>query len=144
MSSNEQLGDAGDAKGTDAAMLATLTLPVVASHQPDTSDNGDASHLSMSTPIGEPRTIAEVLIENARLVGQLEGRDAIIRELKEDRSFLREEVREGRRTRDDVKNIAERMLDTLKTMAIGRLAMPTQPREEPVHTTVIDPENRQG
>ncbi len=36
-------------------------------------------------------------------------------ELTEDRSFSREEEREGR-TRDDVKNIAERMLDTLKTM----------------------------
>ena len=135
-------GDARDAKGMDAATLATPTLPIVNSHRPDTSDNGDAGDAaSMSTPLGEKRTIAEVLIENARLVGQLEGRDAVIRELKEDRSFLREEVREGRRTRDDVKNIAERMLDTLKTMAIGRLAMPTQPHEEPVHTTIIDPES---
>ena len=118
-------GVAGDANGSDAASLATPTPPIVNSHEPDTSDNGvagDASHLSsMSTPVGERRTIAGVLIENARLLAQVEGRDAIIQELKEDRSFLREEVREGRRTRDDVKNIAERMLDTLKTMAIGRL-----------------------
>jgi hypothetical protein len=123
-------GDAGDANSSDAATLATPTPPIVNSHEPDTSGNGDAgdaSHLSMATPIGEKRTIAEVLIENARLLAQVEGRDAIIHELKEDRSFLREEVREGRQTRDDVKSIAEQMLDTLKTMAIGRLAMPTQP-----------------
>ena len=76
----------------------------------------------MAAPEGERRSIAEVLIENARLVAQVEVKDAIIEELKEDRSFLREEVRHARTTRDDVKNIAERMLDTLKTMAIGRLA----------------------
>ena len=138
MDSNEQRSVA------TSEPLATPTPSIVNSQEPDTSDNGDAgdaTHASMSTPVGETRTIAEVLIENARLLAQVEGRDAIIQELKEDRSFLREEVREGRRTRDDVKNIAERMLDTLKTMAIGRLAMPTQPYEEPVHTTIIDPES---
>ena len=41
--------------------------------------------------------------------------------MREDRSFLREEIREARRNLDDVKNIAERRLGTLKTMAIGRL-----------------------
>jgi hypothetical protein len=139
-------GVAGDANGSDAATLATPTPPIVNSHEPDTSDNsdaGDASHLSsVSMPVGERRTIAEVLIENARLVAQVEGRDEIIRELKEDRSFLREEVREGRRTRDDVKSIAEQMLDTLKTMAMGRLAMPTQPPEDRIHSTVIDSEDQ--
>jgi hypothetical protein len=139
-------GDAGDANSSDVATLATPTPTIVNPHQPDTSnsgDAGDASHVSsVSTPVGERRTIAEVLIENARLVAQVEGRDEIIRELKEDRSFLREEVREGRRTRDDVKSIAEQMLDTLKTMAIGRLAMPTQPPEDRIHTTIIDSEEQ--
>jgi hypothetical protein len=109
----------------------------------DSDDAGVAGHESMATPVGERRTIAEVLIENARLLAQVEGRDAIIDELREDRSFLREEVREGRRTRDDVKNIAERMLDTLKTMAVGRLTMPTSPPQEPVEATIIDREGRQ-
>jgi hypothetical protein len=98
----------------------------------------------MATPEGERRTIAEVLIENARLLAQVEGKDAIIVELKEDRTFLREEVREGRRSRDDVKGIAERMLDTLKTMATGRLPMPNPSPQEPVHTTIIDTEDRRG
>ena len=140
-------GDASVAITSDTPSPATPIPPTVPSHQSDASDSGDAgvaSRASMSPPIGERRTIAEVLIENAKLLAQVEGRDAIIEELKEDRSFLREEVREGRKTRDDVKNIAERMLDTLKTMAVGRLSMPTQPSQEPMHTTVIDPDNRQG
>lgn len=73
-------------------------------------------------PIGEKRNLAQVLIENARLAAQNEGKDAIINELKEDKAFLREEVREGRKTRDDVKTIAQRMLDVFKTMADGQLA----------------------
>ena len=135
---------------SDAVTLDTAspaTPPIVAFHQPDTSDIGDAgvaNDVLMATPVGERRTIAEVLIENARLLAQVEGRDAIILELKEDRSFLREEVREGRRTRDDVKNIAERMLDTLKTMAVGRLSMSTPPTQDPVHATVIDPKSDRG
>ena len=64
-------------------------------------------------------------------------KDAIIVELKEDRSFLREEVREARRSRDDVKNIAERMLDTLKTMAIGRLASAPL-RDEALRSEFVD------
>jgi hypothetical protein len=96
----------------------------------------------VATPVGETRTIAEVLIENARLLAQVEGRDAMIAELKEDRTFLREEVREGRKTRDDVKNIAERMLDTLKTIAIGRVPITSQ-MPESVQATVLDSDNRQ-
>ncbi len=108
--------------------------------QPDTSAVGNASDAvvrTMAAPEGERRSIAEVLIENARLFAQVEGKDAIIEELKEDRSFLREEVREARRTRDDVKNIAERMLDTLKTMAIGRLASAPL-RDEPLRPDFVD------
>jgi len=140
-------GDASDATGYDRAASASPTPQQFPIREPDTIDNGiasDAMRPPIATPKGETRTIAEVLIENARLLAQVEGKDAIIIELKEDRAFLREEVREGRRTRDDVKNIAERMLDTLKTMAIGRLSMPNPTPQEPVHTTIIDTENSQG
>ena len=139
-------GDASDATGSDMTTSASPTPQPLRIQEPDTIDNGvasDAMRPPMATPKGETRTIAEVLIENARLLAQVEGKDAIINELKEDRTFLREEVREGRRTRDDVKNIAERMLDTLKTMATGRLSMPNPTPQEPVHTTIIDTENRQ-
>ena len=139
-------GDASDATGSEMTTSASPTPQPLRIQEPDTIDNGvasDAMRPPMATPKGETRTIAEVLIENARLLAQVEGKDAIINELKEDRTFLREEVREGRRTRDDVKNIAERMLDTLKTMATGRLSMPNPTPQEPVHTTIIDTENRQ-
>ena len=108
-----------------------------------TGDANDAVATTMATPEGERRTIAEVLIENARLFAQVEGRDAIIVELKEDKSFLREEVREARKTRDDVKNIAERMLDTLKTMAIGRLASPPL-RDEPRQADYVEQTDRRS
>ena len=39
--------------------------------------------------------------------------------LKQNRSFLREEVREARKTRNDVKEIATRMLETLESVALG-------------------------
>lgn len=135
----------GVAVGTDTAATATPMPSSANIREPDTVDGGVvsvASHPAMATPVGERRTIAEVLIENARLLAQVEGRDAIIVELKEDRTFLREEVREGRRTRDDVKNIAERMLDTLKTMATMPALMKSSPRQGPLHATVIDAENR--
>ena len=106
----------------------------------DTTATGGASDAvvtTMAAPEGERRSIAEVLIENARLFAQVEGKDAIIEELKEDKNFLREEVREARKTRDDVKNIAERMLDTLKTMAIGRLASAPL-RDEPLRPEFVE------
>jgi hypothetical protein len=135
---------------SDAAVqvLATTETPHLTEDNngvPDTAAIGVASDAvaPLASSEGERRTVAEVLVANARLLAQVEGRDAIIEELKEDRNFLREEVREARRTRDDVKNIAERMLDTLKTMAIGRLAVSAPPPQDPLQATVIDADGRQ-
>jgi hypothetical protein len=139
-------GVAGDANAPD---LATTATPHLTEALNDGSDRavisvaGDAV-APLATPEGERRTIADVLVENARLLAEVEGRDAIIEELKEDRNFLREEVREARRTRDDVKNIAERMLDTLKTMALGRLAVAAPPPQDPLQATIIKPDTHQG
>lgn len=136
------------ASDADAAVPATPAMPTtaapldVAGANPANDDAGAAIADDMTAPIGERRRLADVLIANAKLVAEVEGRDAIIAELKEDRNFLREEVREARKTRDDVKNIAERMLDTLKTMAIGRLAA-ANPPPEPVQADIIDPLSRQ-
>lgn len=130
-------GDAGVASDTEST-TANNTSPQFQRNA--ATDGGDASVATQppsATPIGERRTLADVLIENARLLAQVEGRDAIIAELKEDKTFLREEVREGRKTRDDVKNIAERMLDTLKTMATGRSNL-AGPSQEPLRATIID------
>ncbi len=94
-----------------------------------TSAPSDASVALVAAPIGERRSLAEVLIENAKLFAQVEGREQVIVELKDDRSFLREEVREARKTRDDVKHIATRMLDTLENMAVGGKMLRSAPKE---------------
>ena len=128
------------ATGADMAPPESPILETLKIIAPDTTASGSASDAvvrTMAAPEGERRSIAEVLIENARLFAQVEGKDAIIEELKEDKNFLREEVREARKTRDDVKNIAERMLDTLKTMAIGRLAS-TPLRDEPLRPEFVE------
>lgn len=138
-------GDTGVANSADMPPLASPTPLKATSSRADTDDigvAGDAMRSTVTPPVGERRTLADVLIENARLLAQVEGRDAIIAELKEDRSFLREEVREGRRTRDDVKNIAERMLDTLRSMATGRAIAVSNPSYDPIRADVIEPENR--
>lgn len=107
---------------------------------PATSAASAASSASATVPIGEARSLAQVLVENAKLLAQVEGKEQMIEELKDDRSFLREEVREARKTRDDVKSIANRMLETLESMALGgkllnraRAAEPIQP-DPPVQT----------
>lgn len=136
----------GDATAMPLPTPATPLVPTSPGAVPVTTaidDAGVADAVELSPAMGERRRLSDVLIENAKLVAQVEGRDAIITELKEDRSFLREEVREARKTRDDVKNIAERMLDTLKTMAIGRLAMASPPPQDPFHATVVEPEPQQ-
>jgi len=139
-------GVASDANVQVLAKTATPQLTEARNNASDPAAIGVASDAvaPLATPEGERRTVAEVLVENSRLLAQVEGRDAIIEELKEDRNFLREEVREARRTRDDVKNIAERMLDTLKTMALGRLAVSAAPPQDPLRATVIAPDDLQG
>ena len=58
----------------------------------------------------------------------------MIIELKDDRGFLREEVREARKTRDDVKQIAVRMLETLESVSRGNRSLPaTGNTQAPTH-----------
>ena len=120
------------------------------------SDAGVASEAHASQPApqaaGERRTLAEVLIENARLLAQIEGKEQVIRgkeetiaELKDDRAFLRDEVREARQQRKDVKDIASRMLEAMETIAVaGRLPPSSKPQSETVVARVIDPDREAG
>ena len=87
----------------------------------DASVAGDASTPPLPVPAGERRSVAEVLIENAKLLAQTEGKDVLIAELKDDRAFLREEVREARKLRDDTRSIAEKMLTTFQNIALRGL-----------------------
>jgi len=80
------------------------------------NENGNA--------IGERRTLASVLIENAKLTAELDGARQLVFEVRDDREFLREELKEARAGRKDVTAIAERMLETLETIAIGGKLIP--------------------
>jgi hypothetical protein len=111
------------------------------------SDAGAALNSSAPTVIGETRTLADVLIENSKLVATIEGKDNVIHakdetiaELKDDRTFLREEVREGREQRKDVKDIANRMLEAMETIATNNRNLPQKNSHDDVITArVIDP-----
>ncbi len=104
-------GDAGDA--------------TILGNPPGSSDRGpstSADTFVSTESITEERTVASVLIVNAGLVAKDEEKDRLINELKEDRNFLREEVIEARKHRGEVKGIAEKMLETMTTMAtVNRL-----------------------
>ena len=80
-------------------------------------DSGDAT--------GDARSLAEVLIDNARITAELEGTRELLGELRDDREFLREELREARDGRKDVREIAERMLKTLENDLTWRTARRT-------------------
>lgn len=62
---------------------------------------------------------ASLMIENARLTAELEGAMALAAEIRDDKGFLREELRDVREGRKDVTKIAERMLEALEAMALG-------------------------
>jgi hypothetical protein len=122
---------------------ATLSKPAAAS-----SANSDADGASGAMPavlIGERRTLAEMLIENAKLLATIEGKELLLRgkdetiaELKDDRSFLRDEVREARQQRQDVKEIASRMLEAMQTIAIAGKLPPASSRNDDVTAHVFN------
>jgi hypothetical protein len=134
-------GDAGDAMKSPAEELPRKTTVA-------TNANGDAGGArvgELAAPLGETRSLATVLIENSKLLATLEGkeellreRDRIIEEVKDDRAFLREEVRESRKQRDDIKTIAQKMLETLGAMSLASLGL-KQATFEPQPTEIITP-----
>lgn len=128
-----------------------IAVPLhTATASPAVSDAGDAAAAQASL-IGERRTLAEVLIENAKLLAQIEGKEQAIKgkeetiaELKDDRAFLREEVREARQQRKDIKDIASRMLTTMENIAIaGKLPPSSAPGDNTIIARVIEPD-REG
>lgn len=62
---------------------------------------------------------AMLMIENAKLTAEIAGKSEFIDQILDDKSFLREELRDARERGRDVTKIAERMLETLETMAMG-------------------------
>lgn len=89
-------GVASDANQPPAPEIPLKTAPATN----DNGDAGDASVRELATPTGETRSLATVLIENSKLLAKLEGKDEVlternrvIDELRDDRTFLREELK---------------------------------------------------
>lgn len=89
-----------------------------------------------------------MLIENAKLLATIEGKenviagkDETIAELKDDRGFLRDEVREARQQRKDVKDIASRMLDAMQNIAIAGKLPPARSAGDGITARVIQPDD---
>jgi hypothetical protein len=110
------------------------TVTPVAKHFSDASI-GDTVASDGVGDVGERRTISDILIENARLLAKVEEKDERIHELRSERDWLREDVRESRLMRGDIKSMADKMLDTLKSFARPQLAAPAR---DPSTTTTMD------
>ncbi|MEQ8694449.1 MAG: hypothetical protein RIC85_03875 [Gammaproteobacteria bacterium] len=115
-------GVAGDAKTDGDA--DTKTEERTASSGADS-----AANIEDVTTGEEGRTVGSVLLENAKLLGQLEGaaegKEELIRAQAQTISFLQDELIEQRKHRGEVKDIADRMLGIIE----GR-SLPTAPKEE--------------
>ena len=83
--------------------------------------------------VGETRSRADILLENAKLLAMTEGKDAVIQELKEDQAFLREEVRDSRAMKRDVTRISEKMLTVMQSIATASRALKAPENTSPIH-----------
>ena len=143
------VGDASshdrDATVSDAPQEKPLSQPETSPSQSTTveTEATAAQDSQMNAGTSEKRTVASMLIENAKLTAQLAGKDELIEEIKTDKTFLREEVVEARKIRGDVKELAERLLITHERVALGGVlaesASPT--KEKPLHVEVDEPHN---
>jgi hypothetical protein len=115
-------GNASDDRNGGGKLVKTQANSGDAMAMPDT--DGDAKGKSAREQIGETRSLASLLIENARLTAELEGKRELETEMRDEKLFLREELKEARAGRKDVAAIAERMLQTLETIAIGGKLIP--------------------
>ena len=91
-----------------------------------------------------------MLIENAKLLATLDGKDAVIvsknetiGELKDDRKFIREELVDRRKYSSDATKIAQQMLTTMERMAL-RGALPEGSDPQPGRRQTIASEEATG
>ena len=94
----------------DAFILREPEMPSVAS---------DASRDHDSRPTGEKRNLVDVLIQNARLLAQVEDRDEMISELKQERSFMQDQVRSAVHLSERALAQGDTLLKTIQVMRIG-------------------------
>lgn len=123
---------ADDANHTDVRLHATADEPARRGMPSDKADDAaarsDAPVTGVAAPLHDTEELAKLRAENAGLRDQLG-------EAKENAQFLREEIVSARGQRDDVVKIAEQMLGTLETIAVGgRLERPQRQGSQPDQT----------
>ena len=92
--------------------------------------------------IGETRTLAQLLIENARLMAEREGkvellaeRDKLIATLQDEREFLRNQVTTANRMSEHALSQGDRLLETLQVMRLGSGTRNT-PEQQPSNDAI--------
>ena len=127
----EKFGDASYPDGQEFQTEKLGNDMALLNQDGDASDHSDQENLAeqkgrdVATPVESGDAIFEepskaaLMIENAKLTAELEGKSTFIEQILNDKSFLREELRDARERGRDVTKIAERMLETLETMAMG-------------------------
>jgi hypothetical protein len=103
---------------THAPHAVEISNEVTAANQPQ-SDASDASRDHESRPAGEKRNLVDVLIENARLLAQVEDRDDMISELKQERAFMQDQVRSAVHLSERALAQGDSLLKTIQVMRIG-------------------------
>ncbi|SEN55187.1 hypothetical protein SAMN04488077_12028 [Roseovarius tolerans] len=129
----QQDAGADEAISTDVPQHAPVDEPARGNVQVDAVEDAvarsDVPAHETATPLHAAAELASLRAENAGLKEQLS-------EAKESAKFLREEIVSSRGQRGDVVKIAEQMLGTLETIAVGgRLERPRQRASEPTQTT---------
>jgi len=101
-----------------ATLASEATIPVTPANPPQSAAS-DASAERDLQPTGEKRHLVDVLIENARLLAQVEDRNEMISELKQERTFMQDQVRSAVHLSERALAQGDTLLKTIQVMRIG-------------------------
>ena len=110
---------ASDAELTPQASHAAEPSSDIAAAHSRTGDASDAARVDDMRPIGESRHLVDVLIENARLLAQVEDRTEAVADLKRERSFMQDQVRSAVKLSERALTQGDNLLRTLQVMRLG-------------------------
>ena len=144
---------ASDAHATETPTLATQAVDSVTVDAPATrpaSGASDALRDSDIRPVGELRSLVDVLIENARLLAQVEDRNEIVADLRRERTFMQDQVRSAVKLSERALTQGDNLLRTLQVMRLGpgvvlndnQTPSPNAANSSPVDNT--SPDDRSG
>jgi hypothetical protein len=131
----EMPSGAGAARVADVAPHAAQALETskeIPTADPPQGGASDALIEPDLRPTGEKRHLVDVLIENARLLAQVEDRNEMISELKQERTFMQDQVRSALHLSERALAQGDTLLKTIQVMRIGP-GSPAHPPETPVN-----------